>query len=215
MPQRSCRCGSSDHRVRTAGDDDALLLERLEASRRRPCPRRRACSCASTCGGDVAGRGVEAGVALRGRGTTAAPGPRLGLRVGLGRMTQRQVGELVGARLGQPLLGAALAVGVDQLLGPLVGRQEAGERVLVIGHPGHVVQAGAGDPDRRVRLLVRPRPDVDVAVVPEAPFPVERLGRRPGLQDQVVRLLEAQRGSAPGWCWPGGSRSARRARSRR
>ncbi len=56
------------------------------------------------------------------------------------------------------------------------------------GHPAGL-DAQPGHPYRRGRLLQRPRPDVDVAVVEELAFPVERaVGRRHRLQDQVVRL---------------------------
>ena len=50
----------------------------------------------------------------------------------------------------------------------------------------------AGDyPDRQVRLLVDARPDVDVAVVPEAALPAERLVLGQALSDEVVRIVHA------------------------
>src|SRR6516225_3957248 len=55
-------------------------------------------------------------------------------------------------------------------------------------HPAGL-DAQAGHPYRRGRLLQWPRPDVDVAVLEELALPAERaVGRRHRLQDQVVRL---------------------------
>jgi len=51
------------------------------------------------------------------------------------------------------------------------------------------IDAEPGHPYRWGRLLVGPRPDVDVAVVEEFALPVERpIGRRHRLQNEVVRL---------------------------
>src|SRR6516164_3770967 len=47
----------------------------------------------------------------------------------------------------------------------------------------------AGDPDRRVRLLYRPWPDVDVALLVEAAVEGEGVGLGPRPQYQVVRLV--------------------------
>ena len=64
--------------------------------------------------------------------------------------------------------------------------------IAVAGGPGHRVAAHhAGNPDRRVRVLVGPRPRIHVAVVVVLAFPAERAGLRPRLDDEVVRFLEA------------------------
>src|SRR5262249_36921750 len=99
------------------------------------------------------------------------------------------VGEtIVGGRRTAVSGRVARAVLVVQRLGHLVAGDEAGHRVPVPGDRGDAADAGPGDPDRRTWLLVRARPDIDVAVVPRA-FPAERaVVGFPGLQDQVVRL---------------------------
>ena len=74
-------------------------------------------------------------------------------------------------------------------------------------------RAAARDPDRRVRLLHRPRPGVDVALLVEAAVEREHLVARPALLDQVVRLeialaqharvLRRTRSRCPSACRPG------------
>ena len=56
--------------------------------------------------------------------------------------------------------------------------------------------AAAGNPDGRVRLLQRPRPDVHIAQLGVLAVEAERFRARPRLDDQAVRLvvLVAQRG---------------------
>ena len=49
----------------------------------------------------------------------------------------------------------------------------------------------AGDPDLRVRGLVRARPRIHVAVLVVLALPAERARSRPRLDDEVVRFLEA------------------------
>jgi hypothetical protein len=56
------------------------------------------------------------------------------------------------------------------------------------GHPAGL-DAQPRHPHWRRRLLVRSRPDVDIAVVEELAFPVERaVGRRHRFEDQIVRF---------------------------
>ncbi len=52
-------------------------------------------------------------------------------------------------------------------------------------------RAAAGNPDRRMRLLDRPRPDVDVALLVVAAVEGEGVLLGPGLHDEVVRLVVA------------------------
>ena len=68
--------------------------------------------------------------------------------------------------------------------------------VVVLGDPlPGFHAAAAGDPDGRMRLLDRPRPDVDVAQLVELAVEGERLRLGPRLDDQVVSfaVLVAQR----------------------
>ena len=51
--------------------------------------------------------------------------------------------------------------------------------------------AGAGNPYRRMRLLNRPRPQIDHRQLEVAAVPREDLARLPRLHDQVVRLVIA------------------------
>ena len=77
------------------------------------------------------------------------------------------------------------------------------------------LSARAGDPDRRMRLLVGPRPDVHRALVPEAALVVERaVVRRPGAHDEIDPVPQPLDRLASGWCWRRRPRRRRRARSR-
>ena len=55
-------------------------------------------------------------------------------------------------------------------------------------------RAGGGRPDRRMRLLVRPRPDVHVFEVIVPALEGEWSRPRPALHHEIVRLLEARVG---------------------
>src|SRR5439155_21878934 len=50
-------------------------------------------------------------------------------------------------------------------------------------------RAAAWDPDRRVRLLYRPGPDVDIALLVEAAVEGKRVLLRPCAQYEIVRLV--------------------------
>ena len=87
------------------------------------------------------------------------------------------------------LLPEALHDGLGHLVA-VVG--EVAEHVVHLGRPApRLHRAGAGNPDRRMRLLDRPRPDVDVALLVEAAVEGERVLLLPGAQDEVVRLVVA------------------------
>src|SRR5262245_63650595 len=98
-----------------------------------------------------------------------------------------------GATVGVRLLaerGHSLPVTVEHLLRLLVAAER--EIAVVVAPlcaevPG-LYRAESGDPDRRVRLLDRLRPDVDVAQLGVFSVPGERLALAPCLDDQVVRF---------------------------
>ena len=103
-----------------------------------------------------------------------------------------------------PEVAAVLRAGlVAEFAGDLVvvgegvagGREAGGEHdvgVAALGGPGDGALADrAGDPDRRVRLLQRAGPGIDVAVVVVLALPAEGAGLGPGFDDEVVRLLVA------------------------
>ena len=134
----------------------------------------------------------------------------LGLVVGFGDHDLLRERSLVGvefdAQLAQPVpealhQGFAANVAIE------------GEVGVVVAHLGAEVPrldgAAAGNPDRRVRLLDRARPDVDVADLVVFAVPAEDVGVFPGAADEVVVLavLVAQRG----WDWSR-SRSCRPSR---
>ena len=62
-------------------------------------------------------------------------------------------------------------------------------------------RAAAGNPDRRMRLLHRARPDVDVALLVEAAVEGEGVLLGPGAHHQVVRLVDSARAAWLGF-WP-------------
>ena len=69
-------------------------------------------------------------------------------------------------------------------------RQHGGEVVLA-GPLDGLLRAGERNPDRRMRLLIRPRPDRDVLELPELAV-VRELRLLPRLHDDLDRLLEAR-----------------------
>ena len=76
-----------------------------------------------------------------------------------------------------------------------LGVRQRDVRVAALGHEADRLQAaGARDPDGRVRLLQRPRPDVDVAEVVVLALEVERAGLGP----RLARSGRGPRGSARG-----------------
>ena len=89
--------------------------------------------------------------------------------------------------------GHLLPEALHDVLGHLVAVVgEVAEHVVHLGRPApRLDRAGAGDPDRGMRLLDRPRPDVDVALLVEAAVEGERLFLGPGAQHEVVGLVVA------------------------
>ncbi len=85
-----------------------------------------------------------------------------------------------------------LLILVQQAAGVGIRRKDADERIAPLGREADRLRAALRrQPDRRMRLLQRPRPDVGVAHAEMVAFERERTGLRPGAQDQVVRLVEA------------------------
>ena len=85
-----------------------------------------------------------------------------------------------------------LVVVLERLLRRLQIRRQHDVRVAVLGRPlDRVAAHDAGNPDLRVRVLQRTRPRVHVAEVVVLALPAERPGRAPGLDHEIVRLLEA------------------------
>ena len=99
----------------------------------------------------------------------------------------------------EPVMRAPLPVAVDHLLGALVsGEREIAVVVLVLGaEVPRLDRAEPGNPNRRMRLLNRLRPQVNVAQLGVLAVEGERLALLPGFDDQVVRfvIFVAQRSS--------------------
>ena len=117
------------------------------------------------------------------------------LLVGLGDVDRDEPARL--ERIGLVALGRARVA--EHLERPLehveVEVRDAHVRVAVAGDELHRLdRPGAGDPDLGVGLLHRPGPRVHVPDPVVLAHPLERAGRRPGLHDEVVRLLEALAG---------------------
>ena len=98
------------------------------------------------------------------------------IRIVVAALARRAVPIAVGHRLG--VLGAEIA----QMTEAVVVLDD------IFGGRGN---AGARNPDRRMRLLDRPRPQVDHAELIMLAVPGENLPRRPRLDDQRQRLAEA------------------------
>ena len=98
------------------------------------------------------------------------------IRIVVAALAHRVVPIAVGHRLG--VLGAEIA--------------QMTEAVVVLDDIfGGGGKAGAGNPHRRMRLLDRPRPQVDHAELIMLAVPGENLARRPRLEHQRQRLAEA------------------------
>src|SRR5207245_8029121 len=120
------------------------------------------------------------------------PGSGEAVPVGLAHVDERRDREAIERRGGQLQLGAALAIRAEYALRALEAVQEAGYDVALLADRARARRAERGDPDRWVRLLVRARPDVHLAVMEVLAFPVERtVVARPRLHDEVVSFPEA------------------------
>ena len=86
----------------------------------------------------------------------------------------------------------SLVVELERLPGRLHLRREHDVRDAVARSPLEGVSAhDAGQPDWRMRLLIWTRPRIHIAVMVVLALPAEGTGRRPRLDDEVVRLLES------------------------
>src|SRR5712692_9254643 len=104
----------------------------------------------------------------------------LGLLLRLANVQQQQISESVGPRLQPAGLARLLTVAVEQPRGNVPRRQEDGVGVAHRRCPVDRLRgAYAADPNGRVRLLIRLRPDVDITILVVFAFPGERLGGRP------------------------------------
>ena len=116
----------------------------------------------------------------------------LGLRVGLRHRDQLQKSRAIRIRI-VIALGDEIPEAVHHALAEIVPpvRQEA-VAVIVLGGkiPGRET-AAARNPHGRMRLLNRPRPDIDHRQFEVLAVPRENLRRRPRLDNQVVRLVVA------------------------
>src|SRR5205823_4636481 len=98
--------------------------------------------------------------------------------------------EAVGGRRRAPLRHVALAIGIVERPRVVAGAERRHDIAALAQHAG-VVAAAGGAPDRWMRLLPRPRPDVHLPIMEELAFPVERgVVARHRLDDEIVRLPE-------------------------
>ena len=90
------------------------------------------------------------------------------------------------------VLAGDFVVVLERLLGRFEVGGEHDVRIAMLSRPlDRVAAHDARNPDLRVWILNRPRPRIDVAEVVVLAFPAERAGGRPGLDYEVVSLLEA------------------------
>ena len=136
------------------------------------------------------------------------------LRLGIGDIGVDAERQMVGrdAMAGR---GEALGVVADDVVAQPAAAQARRDRdVVPAGELDRFLAADDRDPDRRMRLLHRPRPDRDVLVGPELALVGEDL-LGPGAGDDVVGLLEARARLRPAARCAPGIRAGCRARSRR
>src|ERR1700745_1034800 len=117
-------------------------------------------------------------------------GARARLGLTLGGIEQRRVGEPVDRHLvAAANVAPALAVGgVDRRRAAISG-EERRLHIAARADARGAARRGRRYPDGRMRLLVRARPNVDVAVVKEPPFMADRaIVAGPGLDDEVYGL---------------------------
>ena len=115
---------------------------------------------------------------------------RARLRLAGRAIDQRRIGEAVDRHIVAPTgLAPAPAIGLVDFGGALHACQEGRLHPSALAHAPRAARGRAADPDRRMGLLPGPRPDVDVAMVEEAPFMGEgTIVPRPGLDDEIHRL---------------------------
>src|SRR2546429_4067354 len=122
-------------------------------------------------------------------GDTSAAPPRLGLVAR--HRNKPEIGEAIGARRGRARCHVALPVGVVERAGGVATAERGHDVALSPEQPGLIAVPGGG-PNRRLRLLHGPRPDVHLPVMKILAFPIERLVMaRHRLDDEVVRFPEA------------------------
>src|SRR5262245_57401023 len=117
---------------------------------------------------------------------------RVAFLVGVSRVDQSGVGEPIERRRREPELRSAVAIGAEDRLGAVPSGQEARDHVALGAHVASAGGTERSDPDRWMGLLVRPRPDVDLAMMEVFALPVEgAVVTCPRLEDEIVRLPEA------------------------
>ena len=116
----------------------------------------------------------------------------VGLLAGLGDADELQkAGVIRVSVLAEPVHLVPEAVH-RRLAGLVAEIGQVGVDVVHLGAPvPGLDRAAARDPDRRVRLLHRPRPDVDIALLVEAAVEGKGVLLGPGPHYQVVRLVVA------------------------
>src|SRR5205085_2260330 len=100
---------------------------------------------------------------------------------------RQQQSELTGLGLVAEVVPRVLAEPVEPGLDRRGRPENRQVRVALLRDPAdRLAAAEPRHPDRRVRLLERPRPDVDVVEAVVLPGPAKRRLARPGGHDQVV-----------------------------
>src|ERR1700692_3654620 len=89
----------------------------------------------------------------------------------LGDADQAEIGEAVGPRRLAPLRQITAAIGVIERARVVAGAQRGHDIAALAEKPRRGGWAGRG-PDRRMRLLPHPRPDIDLAIIEILAFPV-------------------------------------------
>src|SRR5262249_39137186 len=118
--------------------------------------------------------------------------PGTGLLRILTNVDQRRIGQAVERRL--LAMGRAVggAIAVVDLANARVASQKHGPGIFVLGHRNGAPATANRNPDWRVWLLVRTRPDIDLARVKPAAFEAKwPIVRGPGLDDHIVRFPQA------------------------
>src|SRR5689334_9520595 len=110
--------------------------------------------------------------------------------LGFGDKDLLQIAEVLAAG-GITLFRGCIAIEIPQFYSRRECGTEADIGITMLGAPDHRLGANhAGNPDRRMRFLVRQRPRIHKAIGEMLTLPSKRSLARPGSQHQIVSFVE-------------------------
>ena len=110
----------------------------------------------------------------------------------LARVHQGGIGKTIQAGRGKAEFGPARPISIKHLFRPVEAGQKTGHNSAALPDRLGRARTEGRDPDGRVRLLIRPGPDIDLTMVKVFALPVERpVVTRPGFENQIIRFPKA------------------------